>query len=419
MEILNNNNSASVEVGVDSHTEVIQIQLKMESNSPDPVFDYHVDIDDFGQIVFTPDDVNTSFTSITRKNLTNSVDTESTDMKVFTITLTANMIADDDNFEYFLDIDEIGQAVITPESDTTSFLTVSVNDSLNLVTEVLNEDDSSTKRDIVLRVIEDLEKGLQLCIEKASRIADDFKKLSINSGNIERDLIQPLQNFIENNREGEVSCSEFRKLVEASEPIVLPESLLEELAGSARNKLLHRFMLGDVTVLECKDCDVTKYDHLEELDTIDYMYYYDSESDVIACCPNKEKRVKYKGSIIYPVSGGFEANLKGFHYEDKTFSGIKSKIDQAVSSNDVENTLKLYSAEGDFSKPKLFEDSGEETESKFTAKYILDDGNVSTVTLDADSFDSAVKYALQYVRKMQLDDSTADQWSDAKLLSLE
>lgn len=418
MELLNTND-ASVEVGVDSHTENIEVQLRMESTKSDPNFDYHVDIDDFGQIVITPNDVNTSFTSIHRKNFTTEVDTEGDGIKVFTISLTATMLAEDENFEYFLDIDEIGQAIITPESDTTSFLTVSVNDSLNLVTEVLNEaDENATKRDIVLRVVEDLEKGLQLCIEKASRIVDDFRKLSIDGGDIEKELIEPLRLFIENKREGEPSCSEFRRLIEASKPIILPESLLEELAGSPRNKLLHRFMMGDVTIIECEECSDNKYEPLEELDTVDYKYFYDSESDVIACCPNKEARVQYKGAVIYPVNGGFEANLKGFHYEDKTFDGIKSKIDKAISTSDVENTIKMYSASGDFAKPQLFEDA-EDNQLTFKAEYSLEDGDVETVSLEADSFDSAVKYALQYVRKMQLDDSTAEKWTDAKLLSLE
>lgn len=125
-----------VEVGTKSHTQVISLALVMEKEHKEGSFDYTVDIDEVGQIVFTPSDTSASFIDIRKLNPGESVSESASDnQKTFSVELTANMIAEDNNFDYFVDVDEVGQAIVTPEVETTSFLTVSVNNSLNLVTE--------------------------------------------------------------------------------------------------------------------------------------------------------------------------------------------------------------------------------------------------------------------------------------------
>ena len=74
----------------------------------------------------------------------------------------------------------------------------------------------------------------------------------------------------------------------------------------------------------------------------------------------------------------------------------------------------------------LFEDKDEGPE--WVAVYYLgsdelDDSFEETdkteIILNAVDFEAAVRYAQQYLRKMQSDDETSDQWKDAQILSVE
>lgn len=120
-----------VDVGTISKTVPITCEIRMIREDPTASFDYMVDIDEAGQIVFTPCASGARFCDATEE----LVPGENT--KIETVHLTAQMVSneEDNNFDYFAGTDEIGQFVITPDVQDTSFLTVSVDDSLNLVTE--------------------------------------------------------------------------------------------------------------------------------------------------------------------------------------------------------------------------------------------------------------------------------------------
>lgn len=305
-----------VEVGTDAHTETLHLILEMTRLNESTTFDYHVDIDDVGQIVFTPDDSSVSFVDIERLAGYDSVeDVIDGNTRRFSVSLTANMIADDGNFDWFCDIDEIGQAVITPEMENTSFLSVSVSDSLNLVTESVDK-----------IVLEDLEPGseefnarLQQCVERvttlqglfesaislAEDIENDFRALGCHSADIDGYMIRYLENFIED-REGEVSCADFiRRLEEVSTPaqeepveesvepvnegdIVLENDIvMEKVDELDRHNIIDRFMKGDIGIFSDDGEPQSSYVHLDELDTVNgktaYKYYYDEESDAVVC----------------------------------------------------------------------------------------------------------------------------------------
>lgn len=118
-----------VDVGTDSKTVAIECNVRIARENPEASFEYKVDIDDVGQIVFTPYDVGTRFCH-EGEDLTLG-----DNVKFETVKLTAQMISESGNYEYFVGTDDVGQFVITPDVEDTSFLTVSVEDSLNLVTE--------------------------------------------------------------------------------------------------------------------------------------------------------------------------------------------------------------------------------------------------------------------------------------------
>lgn len=119
----------SVDVGTDSKTINIECAVRIQRENPESTFEYNVDIDDVGQIVFTPYDAGTRFCHEGEDVV------EGDDVKFETVKLTAQMISDSGNYDYFMGTDEIGQFVITPDVEESSFLTVSVDDSLNLITE--------------------------------------------------------------------------------------------------------------------------------------------------------------------------------------------------------------------------------------------------------------------------------------------
>lgn len=49
----------------------------------------------------------------------------------------------------------------------------------------------------------------------------------------------------------------------------------------------------------------------------------------------------------------------------------------------------------------------------------IDNNDVTEIILNAPNFDVAVRYAQQYLRKMQSEEGTADDWAQAQILSVE
>lgn len=311
-----------VEVGTDAHTETLHLILEMTRLNESTPFDYHVDIDDVGQIVFTPDDSSVSFVDIERLAGYDSVeDVVDGNTRRFSVTLTANMIADDDNFEWFCDIDEIGQAVVTPDAENTSFLSVSVADSLNLVTESMDKivletlepgsEEFTARLTACAERVATLQELFESAIALAEDIENDFRALGCHSADIDGYMIRYLENFIED-REGEVSCADFvRRLREVSAKAETPveesvktvnegdivlenDIVMEKVDELDRHNIIDRFMKGDIGIFSDDGEPADSYVHLDELDTISgktsYKYYYDEESDAVVCYSSKAPR---------------------------------------------------------------------------------------------------------------------------------
>lgn len=49
----------------------------------------------------------------------------------------------------------------------------------------------------------------------------------------------------------------------------------------------------------------------------------------------------------------------------------------------------------------------------------MTDSNTTEVMLAAEDIETAFKYAQQYLRKMQSEEQTANEWSDTEILSIE
>lgn len=306
-----------VEVGVENHTETIYLKLEMTRPNESVSFDYDVDIDDVGQIVFTPHDSSASFVDIERlAGYDSTDDVVDGNTRRFAITLTANMLSDDGEFDWFCDVDEIGQAVVTPDAENTSFLSVSVADSLNLVTEAKNSivmealDPSSEEFAIRLQEaaarVDALQELFESAISVAEDLENDFRALGCHSADIDGYMIRYLEKYIED-REGEVSCADFRRRLEevmpeqveepveeSIEPVNENDIVMEKMDELDRHNILDRFMKGELGPYSDDGEPKDSYIHLDELDTINgktsYTYYYDEESDAVVCYSHKVKK---------------------------------------------------------------------------------------------------------------------------------
>lgn len=49
----------------------------------------------------------------------------------------------------------------------------------------------------------------------------------------------------------------------------------------------------------------------------------------------------------------------------------------------------------------------------------IDDSDITEILISAKDFDTAVKYAQQYLRKMQSEEATSSEWENAQILSVE
>ena len=137
--------------------------------------------------------------------------------------------------------------------------------------------------------------------------------------------------------------------------------------------------------------------------------------------------INYKGAWIYPIDGGYEANLRGFHYDAESLDELKSKIDVAVKTDDPGRTLKLYSADPRYYS--VMNEDGEDVDGpEWLVVYYLggvesddsfEDKDTIEIVLTAPNFEAAVKYAQQYIRKMQSEASTKERWADAEIISID
>lgn len=49
----------------------------------------------------------------------------------------------------------------------------------------------------------------------------------------------------------------------------------------------------------------------------------------------------------------------------------------------------------------------------------IKNNDITEISFNAEDFDTAVKYAQQYLRKMQSEEETSDDWAQAQILSVE
>lgn len=123
----------------DEMTQSGQIYLYMNINSELEDAEFTLDIDEVGQLTITPEDESVSFdgVSVLTKDGNGAFVSVDNDQAILepTLTIDYTMTSSDEDFTYFATIDDIGQIIITPENDNTSFVSATVGDNLNISAE--------------------------------------------------------------------------------------------------------------------------------------------------------------------------------------------------------------------------------------------------------------------------------------------
>ena len=307
-----------VEVGLETISLEIPVRLEMTSINNAP-FEFETTIDELGQIKLTPTTKDVEFISantedtveydipikeqetiVTSENDSSSY--EYTTMKT-SITIHATMLAESDNHKISADIDEIGQAVICPMSKQNTFVTATLQDSLNLITEE-NQDKQCDTEDCDTEEGEITEEPLPDTPIKAEVIEEEvvdatkksveFTEVQIDNAlsEITNDYTEPKGVIRCDTKDEQSSC--FKKLqlkykdisgymdnscfiIVYAQPVVLTESIESDDIDTIINK----FMRAELPIYSDDGKPLSSYIHISDLDSNGYSYYYDPETSSI------------------------------------------------------------------------------------------------------------------------------------------
>lgn len=210
----------------------IDCVLSFRRSAIDASFDYNLVIED-GIIKIDPHDSRTRVVAIYPLS-GNDVEKSDTKRKIQIVHFDATMLTDDGDFDYFFEVDEFGNgACIIPDSENCSFISVAVDNSLNLATETHEE-------------------PVEECVETP----------------------------IEECTEPVVECTTEEDCETAS-----TDALMEELDEAQREEIRTRFQQGAISIFQGFEKPEEAFVRMSEFDAKSkdddsiYEYYYDPESD--------------------------------------------------------------------------------------------------------------------------------------------
>lgn len=138
--------------------------------------------------------------------------------------------------------------------------------------------------------------------------------------------------------------------------------------------------------------------------------------------------IAYNGAWMYPVEGGWEANLRGFHYSAETLDELKAKIDKYADENEKAFNI---ATSNDYARPvygsgeSLFEGAENSDDLTWIVQYDvsasqeyddnMNDSTIREVIIEAPDFKLATKYAEQYAMMSAHDDPS---WANAEIISI-
>ena len=180
-----------VEVGIEAVTQDINVRVTMMSDIGDS-FKFTVSIDNVGQILLTPVDTSTEFidasteaamdkeTSTVRQDSIKFIE-GSRNVGEFTVNLTATILANSTDPKIEADVDNIGQCVIYPVSESDMFISAALAESLNLITEDQENTDEQQEEVPVVFAEVITESVSKQIAEFTDNFTEEFGKLSCDT----------------------------------------------------------------------------------------------------------------------------------------------------------------------------------------------------------------------------------------------
>lgn len=269
-----------VEVGVKSLTVDIELRVLMSSYNNN--FDFKSSIEEGGIIVLTPVSEETEFTTVQLPVAED--DTPFSEMETVTahegelytqettIMLQANMLAENNNVKVDAQIDSIGQCVVTPVESVNTFVSATVQDSLNLVTEETNVTEDNIEN-VTAEVVEEPINNRDLVSNLTENFSDSCGTLKCSTLDECFDCYKSLQEHYK------------VTLLRLNEGYAVGYSRINESIDT--DDVILRFLSGKLPIFSDDKEPLSSYIHVEELDNNGYVYYYDPETDSIVTYPEK------------------------------------------------------------------------------------------------------------------------------------
>ena len=287
-----------IEVGVTEVSVCIPLRVELTSRNNAP-FEFTSSVDEAGNIVLTPVSTDVQFEVAKLQSdcpegelITDLEDfettAEGTTTKSTTIILDASMLVDTNNTDVVTNIDEIGQCVISPLATKNMFVTVSINDSLNLTTpeeetphvlEDMEEDKPVTKTDLEEVSAEVVEENTPSIFES---LTDNFSEAE---GTIMCDtadeLSQCVDTLLEHYPSVNVTKDNNRYMISYHAKQTVAESYEDN------SEVIDRFLRGELVIVQGEGNPEEHLKHIAELDADGYSYYYDDTNGCIVIYRNE------------------------------------------------------------------------------------------------------------------------------------
>lgn len=321
MEIIKNEN---IDMDVTPRSLTISLRVSMSADNTD-TFEFTTDIDEIGQIVLTPVNESVKFTQVENVAIINDIEGTGSDTvielaepttKEHTIVLSTTLLTETEHPEVTAYIDDNNRCIVCPVDKETSFLTATLDDNLNLITEemqieeycdgykLINPGDTwyvkTPKSELIGKGFDTLAQAkIFVCKTEIAKLENLTEAIENNSCDITEQQLSDLTS--EFSEEGVILCSTECEQ-EACVNILQKHytnvhtnkkddklyvmyhndrPLNEELDEENKQKLIWRMMHGDIDIVFSDKQPSEQYEHLPELDSDKYTYYYDEESDVI------------------------------------------------------------------------------------------------------------------------------------------
>lgn len=390
-------------------------EMELINNNKSASFDYNVDLDldDTGTIILTPHDSNVTFRDAYLISSFDNTDIQNDYSRIFAINIVANMeLTDTEDDDYQIDIDDVGQVVITPYAafdgvpGDAKFVSFEVERTSSLINEAEKSDKSSeeTAIDISSVTAEVLDESAYSDSEIEKRLIDITNNWLEAHGQIETEFVEEYKRALDileqhYNRVEAVGEHDGRYVIEYQDPkeTRLTEGTLELPFDQESAREFDRFMSEP----QSKKSSLNRLKAIFFDDILlDKIYDLDDEADIRETVKNR----------LLDILDSYDKDKSDFKIE--LDSNTRRILDNVVHKEYITNNLT--------------EDIGDEEEPAWEITYDLS----IMEALDADDIESAdnkeiihapdaetaVKYAEQNARIKAKED---DKWVHAEIIGVQ